>query len=568
MAGTTLTAILAGTFIGSLGINTHIDFNGYGNNDPAVVAATIKYLGVHNVRDSPQNPTDLQTWPQIAQMAGVKFDAYLPEGSPAAMKNTYGLIPQLAATGILNFIEGGNEEDDAYAIAQGNSIAYTAAYQQQVYQLGHSLHLPVINMSFGAGWTAENNWQGDYDKVGDLSPYADYANAHTYPGANSGQPTWDIVMLNRNANIAAVGRPVITTELGWDAGIYTMSDASIAKYVVSGLLDCARNGDAYTYIYGLFDDMAGQFGMMNSDGTPKPAGLALHNLTTLLADPVTPPFNATGSLKFDMAGTTGDEYTLLFQKSDGAYWLAIWDEMDASHAVTVTLDAQANQVQLFDPLIGTNALQSVSNTATISFTLGDHPLFVRVMPALALAAASSATPANVLTAYTNNATLTGNAGTTAIYAYGTNSTITGGSGTYTIMAFKGGNTIYGGTGIASIRIAGTGNKIYLGSGTNTLYDSGSGSLITFNAIGTGATDIYGYIIEAGATLNMKPLLAGSQWSGDAATLGNFLKVAVVNSDTVISIVPSGLPGGASAPVATLHGYGYLTLATLMPHMTF
>ena len=39
--------------------------------------------------------------------------------------------------------------------------------------------LPVINMSFGSGWTAANNWHGDYDKVGNLSPFADYANAHT-----------------------------------------------------------------------------------------------------------------------------------------------------------------------------------------------------------------------------------------------------------------------------------------------------------------------------------------------------------------------------------------------------
>jgi hypothetical protein len=566
MAGMTATAILAGTFIGSLGINTHIDFIGYGNNNPAVVAAAIKYLGVHNVRDSPQNPSDLQTWPQIAQTAGVKFDAYLPEGSPAAMQNTYTLIPQLAASGILNFVEGGNEEDNDYAIQLGNSIAYAAGFQPYLYQLGHSLNLPVINMSFGSGWTAANNWHGNYDKVGDLSPYADYANAHIYPASAAGQPNSTIQLLNFDASLAAVGRPVIATELGWDAA--TASDQAVAKYVLSGILDCAKSGNPYTYIYALFDDQAGKFGMMNVDGTPRPAGAALHNLTALLADPTTPPFNATGSLKFDIAGTGGAESTLLLQKSDGAYWLAIWDEMDTDHAISLTLDAKASQLQLFDPLIGTNPLQTVNNTTAVSFTLGDHPLLVRVMPALALAAASSTTPANVLTSYTNNAVLTGNAGTTAIYAYGTGSTLTGGSGVYTIQAFSGGNTIYGGTGVATIRVAGAGNKIYLGSGTNTLSDSGTGSVITFNGIGAGVTDIYGYILEQGATLNMKPLLAGSQWTGDTATLGNFLKVAIVNANTTISIVPSGLAGGASMPVATLHGYGYLTLATLMPRLAF
>ena len=50
-------------------------------------------------------------------------------------------------------------------------------------------------MSFGSGWTAANNWQGDYGEVGNLSAYANYANAHTYP--NPGQlPNATIEALN------------------------------------------------------------------------------------------------------------------------------------------------------------------------------------------------------------------------------------------------------------------------------------------------------------------------------------------------------------------------------------
>ena len=30
-------------------------------------------------------------------------------------------------------------------------------------------------MSFGAGWTAANDWHGDYPKVGNLSAYTNYA---------------------------------------------------------------------------------------------------------------------------------------------------------------------------------------------------------------------------------------------------------------------------------------------------------------------------------------------------------------------------------------------------------
>ena len=63
---------------------------------------------------------------------------------------------------MLNYIEGGNEEDDSYPQSLGNTLAVTAQFQQQVYAMGQQDGLPVINMSFGAGWTAANNWEGDY----------------------------------------------------------------------------------------------------------------------------------------------------------------------------------------------------------------------------------------------------------------------------------------------------------------------------------------------------------------------------------------------------------------------
>ena len=167
-------AVVAVAFINSLGVNTHIDFYQYGYQNLSVVENALKYLGVKNVRDSAQWNADLQTWPAVAAAAGVKFDDYMPEGSPAVMQKALQLVGPLANAGIWNFVEGGNEEDDPYAVSQGNSLVYTASFQQQVYQTGTTLGIPVINMSFGAGWTAANNWHGDYDKVGDLSAYANY----------------------------------------------------------------------------------------------------------------------------------------------------------------------------------------------------------------------------------------------------------------------------------------------------------------------------------------------------------------------------------------------------------
>src|SRR5215469_8965621 len=189
------TAVRAYTFIDTIGVNTHIDFANYGYQNLAVTEAAINYLGLKNLRDSAQTAADAQTWQQVAQATGAKFDDYIAEASPAGMTTDLGFVSQLASEGILNYLEGGNEEDDALPASLGNTLAITAQFQQQVYAKGHSLGLPVINMSFGTGWTAANNWAGDYGAVGDLSAYADYGNGHTYP--NPGQtPDAAIQMIN------------------------------------------------------------------------------------------------------------------------------------------------------------------------------------------------------------------------------------------------------------------------------------------------------------------------------------------------------------------------------------
>ena len=278
---TAMSAVTAFSVVASLGINTHIDFRAYGYQNLTTVEAAIRYLGVVNIRDSAASPADARLWPQVARATGAKFDDFIGETSPAQMQAELGYIPQLAHEGILNYIEGGNEEDDPYARSLGNNLQITAQFQQRLYAMGRSLGLPVINMSFGAGWTAANDWQGNYGTVGDLSAYADYANAHTYPVP--GQTTGATMRrLNCNALLAAKSRPVMTTEMGWNTS--TFAPAAVARYVVQAALDSAKNGSPRLYFYALFNDGSGNYGLMNADGSPMPAGSSLHNLTTLLAD--------------------------------------------------------------------------------------------------------------------------------------------------------------------------------------------------------------------------------------------------------------------------------------------
>jgi hypothetical protein len=88
-----------------------------------------------------------------------------------------------------------------------------AQFQQQVWATGQQYHLSVINMSFGSGWPAANNWHCDYENVGSLSAETNYGNGQTYP--NVGQtPDSSIQQLNSDALLADSGAIATTFTAG------------------------------------------------------------------------------------------------------------------------------------------------------------------------------------------------------------------------------------------------------------------------------------------------------------------------------------------------------------------
>ncbi len=821
MAANPLTATLAAStesFVSSLGINTHIDFNAYGYQNLATVESNISYLGVTTIRDSAQSPTDAANWLAVAQATGAKFDDYIGENSPAGMATDLTYVQQLAKEGILASIEGGNEEDDAYPQSLGNTLQITALFQQQVYILGQALDLPVINMSFGGGWTAANNWEGDYGTVGDLSGYTTYGNAHTYP--NVGQlPDAEIQVVNGLAKMAASTRPVITTEIGWQTTEFTQQ--TIARYVLDAAMDGLKDGDAGMYYYGLYDDGSGDWGLFNADGTPRPAATALHDLTTLLADSgATAATFTPGSLSYGLTGSITGDNSVLTEKSNGSFWLSLWNETEASgspHTVTVTLGAQAATVVEYDPLTGTNSIETWSNvssfqvsvpeiipastgsgsgsssgssgsgtttaptgpiitvpasesvtagatklisgaaiadsfaasnpgtmvlnladttgllaitdasgnkaagsgtdaisfvgtfaqlttelahlsytagssvgadsisinvwdqagleeTKTISVAVAAAPSgpVITLPPALAVTPRSTTTVSGVSVAdasaasskgsmvlkvdagsgtvtmtnsngtkvagsgthdisftgtytqidydlahlsYTANstagsdsvrvtvwdqadleatksiavsinaptsvaiassvadqivtvshATISATAGDHMIFIGGSNDAVTATGGTETVQAFQGSNTITTGTGNDTVQISGSGNVVNAGRGINQVDDSGSNNTIVLPRGNQGTDNIYGQVMQNGDMLDLRNMLAGTQWNQSAATLGNYLQIGTLDGNAIISVKPTGVAGSACYAVATLYGSGSVSLATLISHL--
>jgi hypothetical protein len=570
-------ATSAAAFIGSLGINTHIDFAAYGYQNLDMVESDINYLGVKIIRDSAEVATDAQAWLQVAQATGAKFDDYIAETSPAGMQTDLGLVPQLAQEGILASLEGGDEEDDAYPASLGNTLSITAQFQQQVYALGQQLNLPVINMSFGAGWTAANNWQGDYGAVGDLSADTGYANAHTYP--NPGQlPDETIQRINGLAALAASTRPVITTEIGWNTTQF--SQQTIAKYVLYAAMDGVKDGDEGMYFYGLYDDASGDWGLFNADGTPRPAATALHNLTTLLTD-TNANANATsftpGSLNYTLSGTQTGDNSVLIEKSNGQFWLSLWNETEAAnapHTITVNLGILAATVVEFDPLTGTSSIVSWNNVSTLQVSVPDHPVLLEIVPGSGGSVTPDPAPATpsgpVFTVPSGEATTTGstiavtgisaidsfaasNPGTMALNVSASNGLIT--------MTSGGGKLA--GSGTHSISVNGTLAQINadLATLSYTAASHGGNDVITLDVwdqAGLEGTKSFDVAVTAAASISATP----STPSGPEITVPANDEVvagstAAITGVSIADLFAAGNPGSIVLNVSA--GTGFVTM---------
>lgn len=496
----------AASFVSSLGVNMHLGTTNY--TDLSKVDADLTYLGLQNVRDSAEGPFNAAIWASVAKATGVKFDDYIGEQSQVGMRTDMSYITALAHEGILNAIEGGNEEDDPWPQFLGNTLQATAQFQVQLYALGHSLGLPVINMSFGQGWTSANDWHGNYDKVGNLSAIADYANGHVYP---SGAPEASFALIASDAAIAAPNRPLINAEFGYDTD--QVNQTSAAKYMLDGVFDAYKQGTVRTYLYALYDDQSGAYGLMNDDGTPRPGATALHNVTSLLTDSGSVPLRG---FDYSVSSEVGGDEDVLLQKSDGSYWLALWNETAGAHSAKLSLGAVARSISIYDPLTSLNAVQTARATKTLTISIPDHPVLVEITPS---PAASQAAPAAIVTipmaSSTNikfwanyevtigqndaNPVVTGtkktigaNAGNHSIFINGQGDTLNAIGGKETVQAYKGNNAITTGVGDDLIRFAGSGNRIDAGGGSNTLQDSGSHNVIVLPGVGQGIDQVYGY----------------------------------------------------------------------------
>jgi hypothetical protein len=409
------TASKAADFLDSIGVCTHI---AQGIDNPSNVAACLTYAGIRNLRDDGSTSAAIiQGWIHVHKTSGAKVCLLPVMGNIAA---TLSVAEQLRAPGALLAAEGPNEPNNfrvAYggATSSGTNSLPVARFQRDLYRAVKSdpqlAGIPVFSSS-EAGGSEPNNCGLQFLTIpkgaGTLMPdgtiYADYANTHNYvcdhltnvcdnnawgaedPSSNGRWDgmrveyghTWWSPGYNGYSDSQLRTLPKVTTETGWlTRGKDSISEVQQAKLFLNLYLAAFKRGWSHTFIYMLRDDPGqGYWGLFHADYSAKPSATCLHNLTTILADRTS---SIPGSLNYSIPGEPATVHDLLLQKSDGAFALIVWGEqVSGSTNTTVNLGATFASVHVYDPTVGTSAIQTLRMVASVPLTLSDHPLILEI----------------------------------------------------------------------------------------------------------------------------------------------------------------------------------------------
>lgn len=235
--------------------------------------------------------------------------------------------------------------------------------------------------------------------LGNLSSLADLGNLHRYfSGNNPGTPGWGgrttcgvYGALNWALCEAAINsgaKPVVITETGYNSQT-EVDEPTQAKYLSRAIFVNSQAGVPRSYIYCLQSytggDGFGGTGLLRADRSPKPAFTAIQSEIAAFSDGGTDAIPR-APLSYSIGSAPVTMQHELFQKRDGTYLLAVWNEAVSwktnggpaivvpSAPVTVTLpfvpriaSAQAlNDLGVFKASVLTKAANS------LTFAVDDH----------------------------------------------------------------------------------------------------------------------------------------------------------------------------------------------------
>ena len=420
------TAFATNDFLNSIGVVTTFPDRG---QPLAKTIEMVRYCGFRWVRAgieglSDKGPTTIQTFLDLHRETGVRFSWGLVSGGTDVRK-LVDTAKVLAEAGALLAFEGNNEPNNWGVTYQGEkgggrepSWMAVAKLQRDMYQAVKSdpvlAKYPVWSISEPGAQRDNVGLQfltippGAKTLMPDGTKYADYANVHNYIyHPNSPRPmdnkTWNaadptaaskVDGLFGNFGVTWARKfpgytqeqlntlPRVTTETG--ANIEgPITEELHGLNLMSMYLAQFKRGFAHTSVYLLRDrtDEGGNqsFGFYKADYTPRKAAVYLHNLTTILADKGS--LAKPGQLDFTIADQPETVHELLLQHSDGTFQLIVWGErLTGQDHVTVRFGVTHASVEIYDPTIGVEPVQTLTDVSSLELTLSDHPIVIAIPP--------------------------------------------------------------------------------------------------------------------------------------------------------------------------------------------
>ncbi len=375
-----VTARSADSVVDSIGVNVHLGYDDRVYNEFPRIKAGLQELGIRHYRDGLENPAfkgHIKKRHNELGRAGIRgtFLAGLPIEQVLAAAD-------LVADSLEAF-EGQNEILNIYVKWDDAKRDAARKHQRELYKTKPHPNGATHRSSTQARWDtvkASPNWRDTpvigpsavghegYVALGNLSAYMDIGNAHAYPlGPAPAVPESNYFKELASAGIVAPGKPMMVTETGYQTGDnkegnQRVSLAASGKYAPRLFLENFNRGILRSFWYELINQGTDQgqesnFGLLNKDFSLKPSGLAVKNLIALLGEAryndktrkweqPNPAFKP-GSLDFTLSGDMANVHSTLLQKSNGKFYLCLWQEVPSyNHDNAVEADIAVTPVPI------------------------------------------------------------------------------------------------------------------------------------------------------------------------------------------------------------------------------
>jgi hypothetical protein len=409
--GAGVRAEAADAFVDSIGVNTHFTYPQYRENwdRGANLRQKLRDLGVRHVRDGIAANDTFQraALRELCQGLGIRLLLVIGKGAGQTPADAYPWVRDHIGFGCVAAVEGLNEQDSPGGTAW---IAPTRQAQADLWRRFRGSPDPAARAIAVLAPSVTSPEAAT--ALGDLSAASDHGNVHVYFAAGRPPETtgWGGVigdyaygdvrytMQSLGERNAGRGRPIVASE----SGHHTLETQSgvpedvQAVYAPRLFLHDFRltlpSGASLrrVYLYELFDESAAKdyeahFGWVRSDGSVKPAFVAMKNLIALLAD--RGPAFQPGRLDFRLEGQTDGLHRVLLQKRDGTFYLALWLDRpiwDGAQRRRVAVPAQRVTLRLRSPMSGVAQVAPNEGTTWRELAVGDGVITLDVGPRVLL----------------------------------------------------------------------------------------------------------------------------------------------------------------------------------------